>query len=52
VNRIRVAIVLAQRSPLTLGEVGRRCAALGFHHELTLDSIGVLIGSAEPERLS
>lgn len=51
-RRVRVAVVLAQPPLAPAATVATSCATLGFGHELTLDSIGVLIGSIESSRLS
>lgn len=51
VSRVKVAVAITEEAAARIHEVAAACRALGFEHESTLGSIGVLTGSAKPEDL-
>lgn len=52
VKRVNVAVAVAEEASGKLQEVADECCALGFEHDLTLASVGVLTGSADIDGLA
>jgi hypothetical protein len=51
-NRVRVAVAVADDARNCIYEVAAACRALGFDHTATLTAVGVLTGSVEFEKLA
>jgi hypothetical protein len=52
VNRVNVAVAVADDARSCIYEVAAACRALGFDHTATLTAVGVLTGSVEFEKLA
>ena len=51
-SRINVAVAVAEESRQRIYEIAAACRALGFETALTLEGIGVFIGSVELKNLA
>ena len=51
-SRVRIAVALTEDARGRIKEVAAACRALGFQHDSTLRSVGVLTGTAAVEQLA
>jgi hypothetical protein len=51
-RRVRIAVAVADDAFGRLEEIASICGALGFRHDSTLPSVGVITGSIAVDRLS
>jgi hypothetical protein len=51
VGRIKVAVAISEEAAARIHYVAAACRAVGFEHDSTLGSIGVLTGSVDAEDL-
>jgi hypothetical protein len=51
-KRVHVAVAVAEEALGRLQEVAAMCRALGFDHDWTLTTVGVLTGSLDIDRLA